>query len=832
MDNLRSAIRQLISRPGLSVIIVLMLALGIGVNMAMFAIFHQVLLRPLPVPDPESLVILSSTGPKVGSVSWDTMGDVEQVFSYPMLHDLQREQTVFTGIAAHSRFSASVAKAGGRASFGRGMLVNDDYFSVLGLTPALGRLIGPEDAERTGEGKTIVLSYDYWQNHFGGDPEVLGATLLVNGQSMTVIGVAPEGFTGASPGERPQVYVPLTMRWLMQPHITDSAESRLSYWVYLFARLKSGVSRQQAETAINVPYRAIINDVEAPLNPPLSDQYIAEFKLKSLVLKRGARGQSSTPEEMRLPLTLLFGVTVVVLAITCVNIVNLMLARGVVRAGEMTLRAALGATRRQMVGQLVTEAGLLGVLGCLAGLPLAAALLALIGTVLPSNASAGLGIGMSAPALVFGAAMLLVTALAFGLFPAIAATRELPGSALKEQAGRHTGGRGMARFRQSLVTMQIAFSLVLLVLAGLFAQSLANVVRVDLGLSADSVATFWVAPLQDGHPPEPSAELFKRIEQDLAALPGAIGVGSSTVPVIGGMSRIANVSVQALDARPDTETFVPFNVVSPGFFQALEIPLLSGRGFGESDTADSPRVAIVNEAFARKFALGKAIGTRMAVGSGGGLDIEIIGLVADAKYSEVKEDVPPLFYLASYQDETQGVAHYYVRTAFEPREMLASMSNVVARIDPSLPVRGLAILRDEIRERVYLDHLLGLLSAGFALLATLLAATGLYGVLSYSVTQRTRELGLRQALGATPGRLRLLVLRQVGWMGVIGGTIGFVCAVLAGHAAEAILFGLTGYDPVVLGLAVALLGIVVLAAAYLPARRASSVDIQAALRCE
>jgi len=833
MNNLKSAIRQVAKRPGLTAVVVVMLALGVGANAAMFSLFHQVLLRPLPVPDPDRLVNLSSPGPKRGSTSCGNAGDCHHVFSYPMLRDLERQQTVFTGIAAHRAFGASIAAPGTQAIGGDATAVNGDYFRVLQLAPTLGRLIGPQDEPRVGEGRVAVLSYDYWQNNFGGDRGVLGEILTVNGQPLTVIGVAPEAFTGTTIGERPQLFVPLTMRWLMEPFFPASDEDRLSYWVYLFARLKPGITMRQAEEAINVPYRAIINDIEAPLNAGMSEQRMESFRKKTLMIEPGARGQSDAPQDAALPLTLLLGVTTLVLLIACVNIANLLLARGAARAGEMAVRASIGASRGQMVLQLLTEAGLMGLLGCLASLPVAAATLGVIAMVMPAEIAVALRIGLSPAAILFAVGVSLATVLLFGLFPALAATRASPVAALKEQVGQQSGGRGMARFRRSLVTVQITFSMALLVLAGLFAQSLANLANAELGLRADSVAKFSIAPVLNGYPPERSSQLFQGIEEDLSALPGVVSVASAMVPVIAGDNYGGNVSVEGFERAPDADTNAQFNEVSPDFFRTLQIPLLSGRDFTDADVAGRPRVAIVNESFARKFGLDdEAVGERMATGAVDELDIEIIGLAKDAKYSNVKDEAPPQFFLARRQNEELGYLTFYVRSQLAPEDLLASMSRVVAALDPNLPVDGLATLPAAIGDMLFLDRLIGLLSSGFALLATLLAATGLYGVLSYSVLQRMRELGLRQALGATPYRLRLMVLRQVGWMGLAGGAIGLLFALLLGRAAEAMLFGLSGYDPTVLTAALGVLGAVVLTAGYLPARHASKVDPLEALRYE
>jgi predicted permease len=833
MNHLKSAVRQLIKRPALSVVVVVMLALGIGANTAVFSLFHKVLLDPLPVSEPERLVILSAPGPKIGSVSATSIGGYEQVFSYPMLLDLQRVQTVFTGIAAHRSFGASIAAEGARAVSGEGVAVNGAYFTVLRVVPALGRLIGPQDEPQVGEGRVVVLSYEYWRNAFGGDPDVLGELLTVNGQRMTVIGVAPEDFSGASLGSRPQVFVPLTMRWLMEPYYSNSPENRLSYWVYLFARLKPGVSLEQAESAINGPYSAIINDVEAPLNAHGSDKYLADFRAKELVLEPGGRGQSRELDDARLPLELLLALTGLVLVIACVNIANLLLARGARRSGEMALRSAIGASRGHMIAQLVTEAAVLGLLGCLAGLPVAAATLEMIAAVMPEQAVSDLDIGLSNAAVLFAVGAAFLTVLAFGLFPAFASTRTPAGTVLKEQAGQQSGGRAMARFRRSLVTVQIALSMSLLVLAGLFAQSLANVARIDLGLTPEHVATFAVVPVRNGYSPERSAQLFRRIEDALAALPGVASVASAMNPLVSGARSGHTVSMEGFEAPPDADTHTEFNEVSPGFLRTVGIPLLEGRDFNDTDSAGRAKVALVNETFVKKFGLDNgAVGKHMAFGSHGSLDMQIVGVVGDAKYSEVKGEVLPQVFVPIYQDEELGFSSFYVRASLPPADMLASIRAVVERLDPNLPVQGLSTLPDVIRDNVFLDRLISLLSGGFALLATLLAASGLYATLAYSVAQRTRELGVRQALGATPSRLQAMIFGQVGWMALIGGTLGFALSVLLGRAAEAVLFGVSGYDPAVLAAAAGALGVVIIAAGYLPARRASGIDPLEALRFE
>lgn len=832
MTNFRLALRQLLLRPGLAVIVVLTLALGIGANSGIFTLFHQVLLRPLPVPNPGDLVNLSSPGPRIGSMSCSGIGSCDQVFSYPMLRDLQREQQVFTGIAAHRGFTASIG-LDGHAVSGAGLLVNGHYFGVLQLQPAVGRLIAPHDEPGVGEGQVVVLSHAWWQSEFGGDPAVLGRTLVINGHPLTIIGVAPEGFSGTTFGSRPQVFVPLTLRWLMEPYFPPGAEDRLSYWVYLFARLRPGISVERATSGINTLYSGILSDVEAPLNSRMSEQRLAEFKARKIELEPGRHGQGILREDARLPLSLLFCLTGLVLLIACVNIANLLLARGAARAGEMAIRASVGASQGQMILQLLTEAGLLGLLGCVASLPVAAATLGLVTSLVPAQLATSLPVELGPAAMAFAVGTTMLTVLLFGLFPALHATRVSPGAVLKGFAGRSGGDRGASRFRNVLVTAQIALSMVLLVLAGLFAHSLANLGRAELGMRIESVVTFSVLPVLNGYGPEQSRQLFDRVEEELAVLPGVSSVASSMVPLLAGSSWGGNVTVQGFDAPPDADRNARFNEVGTGFFRTMEIPLLAGREFSDADRIGAPRVAVVNESFARKFELGdRVVGARMRVGSGDDLDIEIIGLVGDSRYDAVKADVPPQYFLARQQNPDLGFMNFYLRTQIDPRDIASAIPRVVAALDPNLPVSNLSTLPDVVRDSVFLDRMIGVLSAGFALLATMLAATGLYGVLSYSVVQRTRELGLHQALGATPRLLERMVLGQVGRMAVVGGTVGLVSSVALGRASEALLFGLAGYDPAVLAGAVVVLSVVVFSAGLLPARRAARIPPMEALRHE
>jgi predicted permease len=833
MTNLKLAFRRLFKAPFVTSVAILSLALGIGANAAIFSFFNEMLMRPLRVPAPHDLINLSVPGPKPGSNNCGQAGSCQEVFSYPMFRDVQKSNVVFTDVAAHVLFRANLSYRNQTMS-GEGVLVSGSYFPVLGITPALGRLLSPADDQKVGESLVAVLSHAYWTSRFDRSPAVLNETIVVNGQHLTIVGVAPEGFSGTTLGARPQLFVPITLRGLMNPGF-NAFDNRRSYWAYVFARLRPGVTIDEARARLNVVYRGIINDVEAPLQRGLSDVTLAKFKAKEIVLEDGARGQSAVDSEARTPLLLLLSVTGLVLLIACANIANLLLARAAARSTEIAIRLSIGANRRQLVTQLLTESLVLAVLGGVTGIVVARWTLDLIFTMLPAEAATTLQVRIDGLVLLFAAAVTIGTGLLFGLFPAWHSTRPDLLPTLKGQAGQPGGGRSARWFRATLATAQIAISMALLVCAGLFTKSLVNVSRVNLGISVEHVATFGIAPDRNGYSTERAKQLFERLEDELAAQPGVASVSAASVPALSGSNWGQNVSVEGFKAEPDTDTESRFNQVAPGYFKTMSIPLLAGRDFTRSDRLDSPKVAIVNERFAEKFNLGRdAIGKRMATGTGNGvkLDIEIIGLAKNAKYSDVKDAVPALFFRPYRQAERIGAITFYVRTTGAPEQALQTSQRVVAAVDPNLPVDNLRTMSQQVRENVSIDRIISTLSTGFAVLATLLAAVGLYGVLAYTVSQRTREIGLRMALGAAPGRVRAMVLRQVGVMTVIGGTIGLIAAVWAGRGARTILYQIEGYDPVVLIGSVVLLTLVALGAGFIPAHRASKVDPMRALRYE
>jgi predicted permease len=833
MRNLKLSFRALFRTPFVTVVAILSLALGIGANAAIYSLFNEMLLQPLPVPHPDRLVNLATTSPQVGFYNCGRAGECSEVFSYPMFRDLEKTRTAFSGIAGHMPIAVSLSMPGQTPIDADGLLVSGSYFPVLGIRPAIGRLFDRTDDQAVRGNSVTVLSYAFWENNLGADPSVLGKQITVDGQQLTIIGVAPRGFNGTTLGARPDVFIPISNVAVMSGG--EQGTARNDHWVYLFGRLAPGATVGQASASINSVYHGIITDVEWPMQQGLSATTAAQFRGAVITLSDGRKGQSSAINDSRMPLTLLFAVTGIVLLIACANIANLLLARAANRTMEMAVRLSLGATRRQLIAQLLTESLLLAALGGIVSVAVAHWTLAGTSALLSSEAARTYGFHLSTPVFAFTAVLSLATGVLFGLAPAVWSTRPDLVTELRNNSGKLSGGRGAARFRTSLVTVQIALSMALLISAGLFLESLQNIARVDLGIHIDNVVQFGVSPGRSGYDDTRTTALYDRIEQALAALPGVSGVTSSTVALFGGDNRGRTVSVQGFRKGPDTDAGSRYTVVGPNYFHVLGVPLVAGRDFTAADNAGAARVAIVNETFAKKFNLGRnAVGKRMSVYNDS-LNIEIVGLARDSKYSQVKDKIPPVFVIPRRQaghNYDVGVNTFYVRTALPADQSIRAIRAAMKKIDPNLPLDALETLPQQVHENVYLDRMTSTLTLAFALLATLLAAIGLYGVLAYSVTQRTREIGVRMALGANMSNVRGLVLRQVGAMTLVGGAIGIGGSIGLGRAAQSLLYQLNGYDPVVIAAASVALATVAFLAGFLPALKASRIDPMQALRHE
>jgi predicted permease len=833
MQDLRYAIRALARRPLVTSVAVLSLALGIGVNTAIFSLFDRLILRRLPVPSPDEIVLVTSPGPKPGSRSTDDFtGGVDAIFSYPLFRDLERLEDDGLQLAAHASFGANVAYEGSSSGAG-GLLVSGHYFPALGVTPAIGRLLGPQDDRAPGGHPVVVLSHDFWRTRFGADPGIVNRTLIVNGGALTIVGVAPSGFTGITALQRPQIFVPLAMaEQVFRDPGWNGLSARNNHWLYLFARSEPGISRQRAEELVNVSFVPLIRDVEYPaLQTGMGDTDRQAFQKRRLYLQDGARGANGNRRAIQSVFALLFAVTGFVLAIACANVANILLAQAASRATEMSVRLSLGASRYRIVRLLLTEATLLGVLGGAGALAVGNLTIRGMLAILPSDGPV-LQPVLDTRLLAFTLVVGLLTSVAFGLFPAMHAVRAA--LARGPHTARASGSRTAARFRTSMAVTQLSLATGLLAVAGLLVVSLVNTARVDLGITREGLITFGLSPGLNGYTTERTAQFFDRLDAELRAVPGVTSVTATTVAILSQSYWGNTVTVEGFDAGPGVNTSASAARVGINYFRTLGIPLLAGREFTDADAKGSPQVAVVNEAFARKFNLvDQVVGKRMALGAGSNtsLDIEIVGLVRDAKYDQVRDPAPPQFVMPYRQADT-GALTFYVRAGPETPAVLRAIPAVVGRLDANLPISNLRTMDDQIWYDTSGDRALTITSSALAGLAVVLAAIGLYAVLAYGIAQRLREIGIRIALGATPRNIRGLVLGQVGRIGLAGVLIGAALALGLGRLSQAMLFGVESTAPAIIAGAVVLTLAVAYGAAVVPARRAIRVQPVEVLRAE
>ena len=836
VQDLRYALRQLRKSPGFTMTVVLTLALGIGANAAVFTIFDQVLLRMLPVQQAKDLVRFEWSGGFSGSAS-SFGGGIVNYFSYPIYKDLRDHNQVFSGMLAADRTGVGISWHN-QAENKDAEIVTGNYFQLLGLKPALGRLFTQQDDTAKNANPVIVLSYSYWKARFAAAPGVVGQTVLINGHLFTIVGVAPQNFDSAIGGYKPGVFIPISMVDIAMPWMAprDDLNSHQSIWLTLVARLKPGVTRPQAEASLE-PLWHSLRAYELTLYKPKSDRFKKNF-LDNSHLKVLDDSTGFAPERMELktPLIILMSMAGLLVAMCAINVATLLLLRAAGRAREMSMRYALGAKRSRVISQLLVEGGLLGVAGGAAGLLLAPVVAAALVRVM-TNADPGserYSTTIDGRVLMFTVAISVVTSLLFSVAPVFHFLRPDLAQALRQNAG--TATRGSQRFRKIAVGVQIALSVMLLGGAGLFVRTLDNLRSQRVGFETASLATFSLDPTISGYGEDRAPQIVTNSLDVLRRIPGVSYVSATTDPELSGDSSSSNFTVQGYKPTEDENMTFEQPWVMPGYFATLRQPLLAGREFTPSDAQGQLKVAIVNLAFVKRFygSAQSALGHSLAEGGGDSVhpDTTIVGVVGDVRHQNLRTEIGPAVYRPYLQQKHPGGVQVYVRTAQPSETAEASIRQAVHRLDPTLVVDGLRTMEAEVDGRAADVRALAFLAIGFSMLAMILAAVGLYGVLAYSTEQRTREIGVRLALGARRWSVVVLVVREMALIAAIATVIALPSIVALARLFRSLLYGVAVFDPITLGSAMILTAVMVGLAAALPARRAASVEPMQALRTE
>lgn len=837
-NEIRFTLRGFRSSPVFAAVAILSLALGIGANTAIFTLLDQILLRLLPVKAPQDLVLLQMRGPHYGS-NWGG-----NAISYPMYKDFSANNQVFTGMFA--RFPIPVTLGyGGHTERIDSELVSGTYFPVLGVTAALGRTFTPDDDKTPGGEPLVVLSNAFWRSRFAGDPGIVGKELIINGRKMTCIGVAQAGFDGVEPPNRAKVFVPLMMEAELTP-LKDGLKDRRQRWVNAFGRLKPGVTAQQAKAALQ-PFMHSMLEMEVK---EAAFHNASEFTRKQFLtcwidVRPGSQGRSYFRESIATPLWLLLGVTGAVLLMACANLANLLLARATGRQREFAIRLAIGAGRGHIVRQMLVESFLLSFFGAVAGLLLAYwADNLLLKAFLFNSDETVISAAPDARILAFTFGVTLFTSILFGLIPALQASRPDVAPTLKDQAGAVIGGSNVL-LRKVLVTAQVTLSLLLLIGAGLFLRTLMNLRDLGPGFRTEQLMTFDVDPSLNGYQSERTKTYYRDLTARLSSIPGVTAVGMAAMRILEGGEWDSSVTVEGYQAKEGEGPQPYMNMITPNYFATMGIPLVRGRDFTMSDTqeiqhgeeADSkvPTVVMINQTFAKKYFQGRdPIGRHIGFGSDPGTktDMQVIGVVKDVKYTSVRDDIPPQAFIPLYANSRVNGMTVYVRSSGDPKQVLASIRREAQSLDPNVPLYSVRSEDEQLDGSLRNERLIASLCSVFGFLATLLAVVGLYGVMAYTVSRRTREIGIRVALGAARSSVVGMVMGEVLLLIGLGVVIGVPLAIGLSSLVRSQLFGLVPHDPIILTLASILLALVAALAGFIPAMRASRIDPMRALRYE
>lgn len=823
--DLRFAVRTFRKSPVFVVAAVLSLALGVGANTAIFTLVDQLMIRLLPVKNPEQLVTLWGRGDHYGG------NNGRYKLSYPMYVDFRDKNQVFDGMFG-SWDTALNLSFGGRTERVAGQLVTGTYFPVLGVGAAIGRVFTPDDDKVKGGHPVAVLSYRFWITRFAGDPGVIGQKLFVNGYPMTVIGVSQAGFDGTDPADSPQIRVPMLMQEQIDTE-SDNLENRRFRWVSVFGRLKRGESMEQARAGLQPLFHQIIEwEVQQQPFAKTAPVTRKKFLRMWLDLLPASRGRSDLRQTFSNPLLVLMAIVALVLLIACANVANLLIARAAARQKEIAVKLALGAGRQRIISQLLIESLLLAVCGGAAGLALAVWIDRALISFVPSGVTP-LAISTTPDwrVLAFNLGVSLMAGIIFGLVPALQCTRPDLAPTLKDEVGSIAGGSAVG-LRKALVAAQVSLSLLLLIGAGLFIRSLQNLKDLDPGFRTSNLLTFAVDPTSNGYPKERCLQFYRQLKEGLESLPGVESASLAVVPVLENNEWDNWISVENFTPKPGEWIDPHVNYISPGYFKTLDVPILAGRDFRITDDAGAPKVAIVNEKFARQYFHGNALGRHIGMGGDPGtkLDIEIVGVVRDTKYENMRDEMPIEVFTPYLQRNYVNSMWAYVRTDRDPEQMFSMARKVVNGVDSNVPVYRMKTLAKAQENSLVTERLVASLSSAFGLLATLLAAIGLYGVMAYTVARRTREIGVRMALGAAGRDVIWLVMKEVLILIVIGVGIALPLAFGLTGLVKAELYGITPNDPLSLIVATAAIGAVAMIAGYLPARRATAIDPMRALR--